>query len=75
MQLTLIYRDPVFNGNQYVTKTFEAPSYFSGKIWDVCWFCAPSIVETNFITNELPVPSAFFSYHVKLAVFFKNRKQ
>lgn len=73
LQFTLIYKDP--RTYEYVIKTFEAPSYTAGRVWDVCWFCCPKIIETNLMINEKPHhPSRFFSYYVKLGVFFKNRR-
>jgi len=52
MQFTLIYRDSL-NGNAYTIKTLEVPSFISGEVWDICFFCSPFVIEiTNFVGKE-----------------------
>ena len=56
-------------------RTLEAPSFIDGNVWDICFFCSPYIIETNYITTREPRAIEFFSYYQKLSVFFRNRRQ
>lgn len=58
----LFYRDHL-NGNQYVIKTLEAPSFLEGDVWDICLFCSPFVIETNFLKNKVPKAAKYFSYY------------
>lgn len=63
MQFTLIYRDHL-QGNAYITKTLQAPSFIDGNLWDICFFCSPHAIETNFISRQRePTPTELFSYY------------
>ena len=74
LQFSLIFRDHL-NGNQYVIKTLEAPSFIGGEVWDICFFCTPFVIETHLLVPKAPKAITFFSYYQKLNVFFRNRRQ
>lgn len=62
LQFTLVYRDHL-NGNAYVMKTLEAPSFIGGDVWDICFFCSPFVIETNVFLTKEPRSNDFFSYY------------
>jgi hypothetical protein len=53
LQFSIVYRDHL-NGNSHIIKTLEAPSFISGDVWDICFFCSPFIFETNLIVQKVP---------------------
>lgn len=58
-------------------RTFDAPSCVAQhtRVWDVCFFSFPYIIETNVMIPACPqLAGEFFSYYTKLSVFLKNRK-
>lgn len=78
LQFSLIYKDASPDGDgEYVMRTFEAPSFVTKerKIWDICFFSYPFIIETNVMVPVMPSkPDTDFDYYTKLQVFLKNRK-
>ena len=79
LQFSLIYRDTSSGDSEgeYVMRTFDAPSFITKdrKIWDICFFSYPFIIETNVMVEEMPPkPDNDFDYYTKLQVFLKNRK-
>jgi hypothetical protein len=78
LQFSLIYRDVSQDGEgEYVMRTFDAPSFVTKdrKVWDICFFSYPFIIETNVMVQEMPSkPVSDFDYYTKLQVFLKNRK-